>query len=134
MIKFIVLLIPISAFVISFSSCNKEPAHIVNEEFVGNWGHIENTNERWYIDIGSDSYGSVILYDSLNDFITAYGENPKKWRINETTNTLKHGILNASFHIIQYPTIANNEIIDGLDTIPQGEMYLILDEGYFLKY
>ena len=133
MMKFILLLIPISVFVISLSSCKKEPAHEVDEEFVGGWLHYETTNERWSIRIDEDSRGDILLYDTLNNFVTKYSENSKKWRVNATTNTLNHGLYHASFIIVQYPTIATSEIIDGLDTIPQGETYMILDEGYFKR-
>ena len=133
MIKVIFLLIPISVFVLCFSSCNKEPAHLVDEELVGGWLHIENSNERWSIRINEDSRGDILIYDSLNNFVTKYSENSKKWRVNSTTHTLNHGLYHASFIILKYPTIATTEIIDGLDTIQTGETYMILDEGYFKR-
>ena len=132
MIKFL-LLISTALCVISLSSCNKEPAHEVDEEFVGGWLHYKNTNESWTIRIDDNSRGSILLYDSLNNFVTKYSENSKKWRVNRTTKTLHHGLYHASFIIIKYPSIATTEIIDGLDTIAQGETYMILDEGYFKR-
>ncbi len=115
------------------SACNKIAVHKVNSSFIGNWKHQENSNEKWYLEINDDSYGNITLYDSTGNHIIAYGENPKKWRINESKQTLYHGTKNKKFHIDKYPTIASQDIYNGIDTITLGKTYIILDGDYFVK-
>jgi hypothetical protein len=116
------------------TSCNKKAVHKADEDFIGRWGHVENSNERWYLDIGDNSYGSITLYDSLNDFIETFGENPRRWRINSKIRILNLGFYTHTMFIDQYPAVATGEIVNGLDTILSGETYVILDGDYFVKY
>ena len=120
-------------FIGTFFSCQKKLVHKIYPEFVGRWRHIENSNEKWYIDIGKNSSGTITLYDSLSNFITAYGENPHRFRVKEGSNTLYFDFFDK-LHINSCPTEATSEIIEGMDTIKLGETYMVLDENYFVKY
>ena len=114
-------------------ACKKEPVHKVDPSFIGIWKHAENNNEFWYLDIGKKSSGTITLYDSLGNTKHGYGENPRRWRVKTSENLLFHGQFNKKFHIDLYPQKAQQSIINEIDTIQAGKVYMILDGDYYVK-
>ena len=126
-------IIAIALLVILLASCKKEAVHKFDPLFIGTWSHQEDNNEFWYLDIDDKSYGSITLYDSSGNDLQVYGENPKRWRVNASKNLLYHSLFNKKFHIDKYPEIAQQTIMNGLDTIEPGKTYMILDGDFFVE-
>ena len=54
--KHLFLIVTALTVLFAASSCNKKAVHKVEEDFVGQWKHVESDYERWYLDIGDNSY------------------------------------------------------------------------------
>lgn len=115
-------------------SCQRKLVHKDHKEFIGNWVHHDANGEHWYIDIDAKSWGTITVYDSNNNDLMRFGENPHRWRYNEKKLLLTLRIIPDKFHVDLLPTKAETEIIDQKDTIQPGETYCILDGKHFKKY
>lgn len=115
------------------SSCHKKAVHKLNKDFIGTWKHIENSEKRWYLDIGSSSWGNIDVYNSSWEKTDSYGENPDKWRLNPKKDILYLGGFTKKFKVDKYPVLNDQLLIIGMDTIESGNWYMILDNMYFEK-
>lgn len=124
-----------SIFIIFFSvllaSCKKEPALEVDEKFRGSWRHIIDEKYMVYLSIDDGSTGHIERYE--------YGKfksdtQRRKWLIKK--NKLSFGWLTSkseSFIVDVYPRVSDGLIISYMDTIKEGETYMVLDGEYYRR-
>ena len=120
-------------FLLLVVSCKKQAAHKVDEEFVGHWTHRISSTENKYITVEDDSRGWVDVYNTAGEK-TEGGDQKRKWLVKK--DYLYFGWLgmgDEKFHIDQYPAVAALDFIFGLDTIPAGKTYMVLDGKHYIK-
>lgn len=113
-------------------SCQKKAAHKVNPAFVGNWSHHTVAQEHMYFRIESDSRGWLDIYNAAGK--QQAGDQSRKWLIKKSYLYFgRLGMGEEKFHIDVFPEAAAGEIVHGVDTIPAGRTYMVLDGDYFLR-
>jgi hypothetical protein len=125
------LLFLFSAIILFNSSCKRKVVTKVSTDFIGNWVHDSSdgsTSE--FLEINKNGRGYIDIYEE-NESVG--GDQSRKWFIKN--DRLLFGRLSGeAFEIDLYPTVSEQLIIDGLDTIRIDDMYMILDGNYYLKY
>jgi hypothetical protein len=116
-------------------ACQKEPVHRKDQVFVGSWQHrIDQLHAYRSIRIGSDSRGWLDVYNA-DGKKTGGGDQSRKWL--HKKDYLYFGWLgmgDEKYHIDQYPKTAAELLINGFDTIPAGEIYLVMDGDYYRRF
>ena len=115
------------------SNCKKKEIHKEHPEFIGNWSHIETNGERWRLEFGKRSWGTIFVTDSTGKDKELYGENGRNWRYCDENKRLYNGIFSPYLYVNQLPIAATSQIINGKDTIDPGETYCIINNDYFRK-
>jgi hypothetical protein len=125
------LLFLFSAIILFSSSCKRKSVNKVAPEFIGDWSHhYPDGSTIKVLEIDENGRGYVDVYITGESF---EGTNPRKWFI--TNDRLIHGRISiGGFEIDLHPTVSDQLIIDGLDTINIDDTYMLLDGNYYLKY
>lgn len=115
---------------ILFASCGKESLIEQTTQLQGTWKHYTSETNYHLVYIYTNGMGKLEWY---NEKGLTKETKEREWKIKDNRIYFGSAAFNGELYdVTDYPSTAGSEIINGLDTIPAGGRYCLLDKSYYL--
>lgn len=117
--------------ILGLLGCEKTPLNTLESNLEGVWSHHTAEKDLEIITINEIGNGTI---EWIVDDKPVKKTKVREWYLDDDILRFgKSGLNGEKYTIDKYPKITWDELVKYYDTIPEGGMYMILDDKYYVR-